>query len=203
MLKFTGHKLAQNYLLPMGAKSLCRQTVGASFELFLDENLPGMQPETCWPSSFRLSTSIPFRVSTCTVDHCRHLAFDFITGGSITLNSSDPFDHPIVDFNMLSEDVDIAIMREGIRSTRRLMSAPVFADSVFGSAYPASNITADEDLDLFLRTAVGPYGHAGCSAGMSPRGVNWGVVDPDHKVKGTTGLRLVDASVFVSKRFIS
>ncbi|KAG6812919.1 hypothetical protein H0H93_013591 [Arthromyces matolae] len=33
---------------------------------------------------------------------------------------------------------------------------------------------------------------------MSPRNANHGVVDPDFRVKGTSGLRIVDASVFVS-----
>jgi len=33
---------------------------------------------------------------------------------------------------------------------------------------------------------------------MSPRGANWGVVDPDHRVKGTNGLRVIDVSVLVS-----
>ncbi|KXN93017.1 Oxygen-dependent choline dehydrogenase [Leucoagaricus sp. SymC.cos] len=30
---------------------------------------------------------------------------------------------------------------------------------------------------------------------MSPEGASWGVVDPDFRVKGTTGLRVVDGSV--------
>jgi len=33
---------------------------------------------------------------------------------------------------------------------------------------------------------------------MSPQGATWGVVDPDYRVKGTSGLRIVDASIFVS-----
>lgn len=83
------------------------------------------------------------------------------------------------------------------------MSAPVFADSVFGPLYPASNITSDEDLDVFVRGSAGPYLHGGCSVGMSPHGASWGAVDPDYRVKGTTGLRVVDASVFVSMDLLS
>jgi hypothetical protein len=33
---------------------------------------------------------------------------------------------------------------------------------------------------------------------MSPKGADYGVVDPDLKVKGIRGLRVVDASVMVS-----
>jgi hypothetical protein len=33
---------------------------------------------------------------------------------------------------------------------------------------------------------------------MSPRDANYGVVNPDLLVKGTTGLRIIDASVLVS-----
>jgi choline dehydrogenase-like flavoprotein len=121
------------------------------------------------------------------------------TGGSVTLNSSDPFTDPKIDAGLLTEDVDLAILREGIRSARRLYSAPVFADSVFESIFPSSNLTTDEELNAFLRASTVPYLHGGCSAGMSPRNASWGVVDPDFRVKGTTGLRVVDASVFVSE----
>ena len=36
--------------------------------------------------------------------------------------------------------------------------------------------------------------HAVGTAAMSEYGASWGVLDPDLKVKGTTGLRVVDAS---------
>ncbi|KXN87043.1 Choline dehydrogenase, mitochondrial [Leucoagaricus sp. SymC.cos] len=121
-----------------------------------------------------------------------------VSRGSITLNSSDPFAYPNIDVGLLSEEVDLAILREGIRSARRLFSAPVFHDSVFGSVYPPGNFTSDEDLNTFIRGVAGPYLHGGCSASMSPRGAPWGVVDPDFRVKATTGLRIVDASVLPS-----
>lgn len=38
---------------------------------------------------------------------------------------------------------------------------------------------------------------------MSPKGADYGVVDPDLKVKGIRGLRIVDASVMVSILSIS
>jgi choline dehydrogenase-like flavoprotein len=40
--------------------------------------------------------------------------------------------------------------------------------------------------------------HPTGTAAMSPKGADWGVVDPDLKVKGVEGLRIVDGSVLVS-----
>lgn len=37
--------------------------------------------------------------------------------------------------------------------------------------------------------------HALGTAAMSPKNANYGVVDPDLRVKGAAGLRIVDASV--------
>ncbi|EKM83178.1 hypothetical protein AGABI1DRAFT_118529 [Agaricus bisporus var. burnettii JB137-S8] len=121
-----------------------------------------------------------------------------VSRGSITLSSSDPFAYPLIDFDMLSEEVDIAILREGIRSARRLFSAPVFKDSVNSTVFPAANITSDEGLDAFIRSSARGYLHGVGSMSMSPRGATWGAVDPDFRVKGVNGLRVVDASVIPS-----
>ncbi|KXN88619.1 Choline dehydrogenase, mitochondrial [Leucoagaricus sp. SymC.cos] len=118
-----------------------------------------------------------------------------VSRGSVTLNSSDPFAQPNIDLGLLTEEVDLAILREGIRNARKLFSAPVFANSVFGTVSPASNITSDEDLNAYLRAAVVPIMHGASTAMMSPRGANWGVVDPNFRVKRTQGLRVIDASV--------
>lgn len=99
---------------------------------------------------------------------------------------------------MLSDPADLSILREAIRSAKRLFSAPVFQSSVFDTILPPSNATTDEDLNAYIRTAAAPYLHASSSAAMSAHGANWGVVDPDYRVKGATGLRVVDASVIVS-----
>ncbi|KXN87048.1 Choline dehydrogenase, mitochondrial [Leucoagaricus sp. SymC.cos] len=118
------------------------------------------------------------------------------SGGSVTLKTTDAFAHPVIDFGLLSEDVDTAILREAIRTARKMYSAPVFKNSVFESLLPAANVTNDEDLDAYLRTVASPFLHGIGSAAMSPRGASWGVVDPDFRVKGAYGLRIVDASIF-------
>lgn len=107
----------------------------------------------------------------------------------------------MIDPGLLSHDFDIAILREGVRSAQRLLSAPVFKGSVFQSVSPPANQISDEDLDAYLRSAAVPIFHGIGSATMSPQNASWGVVDPDFRVKGTRGLRVVDASVIVSRIF--
>ena len=108
----------------------------------------------------------------------------------------------LIDPGLLSHDFDIAILREGVRSAQRLLSAPVFKGSVFQSVSPPANQISDEDLDAYLRSAAVPIFHGIGSATMSPQNASWGVVDPDFRVKGTRGLRVVDASVIVSRIFL-
>lgn len=92
----------------------------------------------------------------------------------------------------------MAIMREAIRSAQRLYSAPVFQDRVHGMVLPGGNVTSDKELDTYIRSVAATFTHGVGSAAMSPRDASWGVVDPDMRVKGTNGLRIVDASIFVS-----
>lgn len=140
----------------------------------------------------------PFHVSNSTLYVPKVYTTDFRLGGSVTLNSSDPFTLPLVDINMLGKEEDVAVLREAIRSTQRLYSATAFQDTVFERILPAANVTSDSELDAYIRSVAVPFVHAVGSAGMTPRGASWGVVDPDFRVKGTTGLRIVDASVIVS-----
>ncbi len=79
-----------------------------------------------------------------------------------------------------------------------MFSAPVFKDSVSQTLLPAANATTDDELDVYIRSIAAPFLHGVGSAAMSARNASWGVVDPDFRVKGTSGLRVVDASVFVS-----
>ncbi|KAF9460660.1 glucose-methanol-choline oxidoreductase [Collybia nuda] len=84
------------------------------------------------------------------------------------------------------------VMREGIRSARRFMGAPAWADYIISRV---SNATTDVELDDYIRSNTNAIFHAVGTAGMSPRGARYGVVDPDLRVKGVVSLRVVDASV--------
>ncbi|KAF7305846.1 Alcohol oxidase [Mycena chlorophos] len=75
-----------------------------------------------------------------------------------------------------------------------MMQAPLAVgrnDTVLGK----SQDDVDAELDVYIRAHTGTVFHPVGTASMSPIGAEWGVVDPDLRVKGVNGLRIVDLSV--------
>ncbi|KAF8218263.1 aryl-alcohol oxidase-like protein [Mycena galopus ATCC 62051] len=118
-----------------------------------------------------------------------------ISRGSITINSTNPFDPPIIDLGILRSDFDIFVLRQALKRAQQFFSAPVWQDVIIGPTQQLENITT-EALDTFIRETVTPSLHLVGSAAMSARDAKHGVVDPDLLVKGVDGLRIVDASIF-------
>ncbi|KAJ7099698.1 aryl-alcohol oxidase-like protein [Mycena epipterygia] len=114
--------------------------------------------------------------------------------GTVQLNNSDPFTQPIIDLGCLTTDFDIVALREGMKSSLRFIGANAWQGYVLGSLNNITNATSDADLESFARAHATPNGHVG-TASMSPKGANYGVVDPDFRVKGVEQLRVVDASI--------
>ncbi|KAJ7599877.1 alcohol oxidase [Mycena floridula] len=112
--------------------------------------------------------------------------------GSLTLNSSNPLDQPVIDLNLLSSDYDLFAMREATRSARRFMASKAWDGYVLSSLLDA---TTDDELDTYFRANGNAGDHLVGTAAMSARDSGWGVVDPDLRVKGVNGLRVADASV--------
>lgn len=112
----------------------------------------------------------------------------------------------MIDLGLLSSELDALIALEGIRSTQRLLSSPPISQSVFDVTIPKSNpngTLTDDDILKYISFNATHFGHGVGSCSMAPRGANWGVVDPDFKVRGVKGLRIVDASVIVRRHIFS
>ncbi|KAH8827358.1 aryl-alcohol-oxidase from pleurotus Eryingii [Flagelloscypha sp. PMI_526] len=115
--------------------------------------------------------------------------------GTVALNSSDPLDGPIINPNCLSTLSDIFLAREAVKKGLRFVEAPVFRDYVIAPMF-SFDATDDNEIDSFIQANGRPFLHSVGTAAISPYNASYGVLDPDLKVKGVRGLRVVDASVF-------
>ncbi|TFK19470.1 aryl-alcohol oxidase [Coprinopsis marcescibilis] len=116
--------------------------------------------------------------------------------GTVKIGSNNPFDAPIIDPNSLSHEFDLQAFAEGHRISKRFFSAPAWSDYVTVPISPDPDVVSTEAYYQYVRSSAITTLHACGTAAMSPRRSNSGVVDPDLRVKGVAGLRIVDASVF-------
>jgi choline dehydrogenase len=113
--------------------------------------------------------------------------------GHLAIRSRDPADHPLIVPGYLSDEADLAAMREGVRLTRRI-AAQTPLDAYRGAEIaPGPSVTTDEAIDHWIRDTSGTTFHpiGTCRMGADDASV----VDETLKVRGIDGLRVVDASV--------
>jgi choline dehydrogenase-like flavoprotein len=115
--------------------------------------------------------------------------------GSVTINSTDPFADPVVDFATYKNPVDVEVVLEIFKSWRRLLTMPSWAALGATETSPVVNITSHDELIAYIKeNSVATIAHPCCTAAMMPKKLG-GVVDSDLKVYGVNGLSVVDASI--------
>lgn len=94
-------------------------------------------------------------------------------------------------------------MREAIKSSMRFLSAPVWQGYVLAPLDPRlAGATTDALLDDYIRNQTGTSAHPVGTASMSAYDADYGVVNPDLKLKNASGLRIVDASILVRLAYV-
>ncbi|WP_133477348.1 GMC family oxidoreductase [Cognatilysobacter segetis] len=115
--------------------------------------------------------------------------------GRIELASSDPAANPRIHANYLSdpEGFDARMMVECARLSRELLLQPAFDGYRGAPVIPPRNDLDDAGLLDFVRTKAESVYHPVGSCRMGSDATS--VVDPQLRVRGVDGLRVVDASV--------
>jgi len=112
--------------------------------------------------------------------------------GAVTLASSDAREAPVIDPAFLSDPRDLDLLVEGVRLSRRILDAPSLALCGGRELYTRHGQT-DAELRATIAAHADTIYHpvSTCRMGGDERSV----VDTQLRVRGVTGLRVVDASV--------
>jgi 4-pyridoxate dehydrogenase len=113
--------------------------------------------------------------------------------GEILLRSTDPGEPPRILYKFFSAPNDLPRLREGVKLARHVAYQKPMAPYRGGETSPGESVRSDAEIEAWIRssaiTAHHPCGT--CAMGTGPDAVT----DPQLRVHGIEGLRVVDASV--------
>jgi choline dehydrogenase len=116
--------------------------------------------------------------------------------GWVELRSADPRAKPVLQPNYLTTEEDRADMRACVRLTREIFAQSGFDPYRGPEISPGAAVRTDDEIDAFVRAKADSAYHPSCTCKM---GVDeMAVVDPETRVHGLQGLRVVDASIMPS-----
>ncbi len=113
--------------------------------------------------------------------------------GFISIKSVDPLVAPIIQPNYLEAEEDRRALREGVKIARELFAQEAFDPYRGPELMPGAHVRSDDQLDAFVRKTAETIYHPVGSAKMGEDSDS--VVDPQLRVYGIEGLRVVDASI--------
>jgi 4-pyridoxate dehydrogenase len=115
--------------------------------------------------------------------------------GEIVLSSTDPRAPVQIRQNFLSSENDKRTIRDGLKLVRRMAQTPPLSDFVARELKPGPGVESDAELDAYVRATAATAHHPLGTCKMGPDSDKMAVVDPQLRVRGVAGLRVVDASV--------
>lgn len=117
------------------------------------------------------------------------------SAGSVRLASNRPGDKPIIDPNFFADPYDMKTLIAGFREARRIFAQPALAAMTGAEIEPGVQYQSDSEIDAAMRKIVNTAYHPTGTCKMGPDSDAMAVVDSRLRVRGISGLRVVDASI--------
>lgn len=119
--------------------------------------------------------------------------------GEITLASTDPFEHPLIDPNYLADKEDVQKLIEACKLVENIFRTEPLKDITKSLAKFFNQDEEIENEERFWESYVRKYSitvyHPVGTCQMGKEEDPLSVVTPDTRVKGVKGLRVIDASI--------
>ncbi len=114
--------------------------------------------------------------------------------GTLHIRSRDPLEQASMDPKYLSHEADVQLFIEGMRFARRLAQMPALKPLVVRETRPGPEVQDDAGLLDYMKETIQTSWHmvGTCKMGVDAAAV----VDPELRVRGIAGLRVVDSSIF-------
>ena len=115
--------------------------------------------------------------------------------GNIRLKTASAFDAPLIQPNYMTHEADKQVVAAALKLTRRMLHGSALSRYRERDEFPPETATSDHDLIEFARQRGGTAWHLMGTCRMGPASAADSVVDPELRVIGLHGLRVVDASI--------
>ncbi len=113
--------------------------------------------------------------------------------GNLVIRSTDPFDQPRIEPSYFAEEIDRKTIVAGLQMLRDIYRQKSFRDLWDVEMIPGEAVDSLAGLWDFARTTGGTVFH--CVGTCRMGGDEKSVLDPELRVRGVDGLRVIDASV--------
>ena len=140
-----------------------------------------------------VSSAVPATI--CGSFGCRPTLLRTRSRGSISLASANPSVAPRIQQNFFTDEKDMPTLRAGIRMARDLLRTAPLKPFLGREIAPGDDVRSDAELDSFIRATADTVYHPLGTCRMGDVRDEKAVVDPELRVRGVEGLRVVDASV--------
>lgn len=113
--------------------------------------------------------------------------------GHVRIRSSNPREAPAIQYNYLTNEADRHTAIDGLKLARRLMQSTAMKPYILSEHAPGARVATDDEWLAYAREVGGTVYHptSTCRMGQDPLAV----VDERLRVRGVSGLRVVDASI--------